>query len=393
MPDIAVIGGGASGIMAAITAAGLGCSVKICEKNDRTMKKLLATGNGRCNLTNKNITIDRYHGEIPEFPKTVLEKFTKDNTMELFYEMGLLCREEEDKIFPYSLRASSVIDILRLELDRLGVEVECSFDVKEIIPRKSVYEIVSWDGRHEFATAVIFSCGGKAAPSLGGGSSGYEILKKLGYNVTTLKPSIVQIKTETEAISGLKGVKAMANVSLGGKTEYGELLFTEYGISGPPAFSLSSYYGGEAVEIDFFPEIDKKDLFLLLKQKADLGLTGQELFTGLIHKNIALAIIKKAGVDTKNVTASALNAICEISKKFTLKTEGTMSWNNAQVTRGGISTAQVKEDTLESKKHPGLYITGEVLDVDGDCGGFNLQWAWSSGHVAGEAAAIKILKG
>ncbi len=393
MPDIAVIGGGASGLMAAITAARLGCNVVVYEKNDRIAKKLLATGNGRCNLTNKNITLDRYHGEVPEFPKTVLEKFTKDNTLEMFHEMGLLCRDEGDKIFPYSLRASSVIDILRLELDRLGVEIECSFDVKEIIPRKSVYEIVSWDGRHEFATAVIFACGGKAAPSLGGGSSGYEILKKLGYKVTPLKPSIVQIKTETDAISGLKGVKAMASVSLGKKIEYGELLFTEYGISGPPAFSLSSYYGEEAVEIDFFPEIDKKDLFLLLKQKADLGLTGQELFTGIIHKNIALAIIKKSGVDTKNVTASSISAICEISKKFTLKTEGTMSWNNAQVTRGGISTIEVKEDTLESKKHEGLYITGEVLDVDGDCGGFNLQWAWSSGYVAGEAAAIKILKG
>ena len=330
---------------------------------------------------------------MPEFPKTVLEKFTKDNTLELFYEMGLLCREEEDKIFPYSLRASSVIDILRLELDRVGVEIECSFDVKEIIPRKSVYEIVSWDGRHEFAQSVIFACGGKAAPSLGGGSSGYEILKKLGHKVTPLKPSIVQIKTETAAISGLKGVKCMASVSHGGKTEYGELLFTEYGVSGPPAFSLSSYYVGGEVRIDFFPDIDKKALFLLLKQKADAGLTGHELFTGLIHKNIALAIIKKAGVDVANASASSINTICEVSKNFALKTEGTMSWNNAQVTKGGISTTEVKEDTLESKKHDGLYITGEVLDVDGDCGGFNLQWAWSSGYVAGEAAAIKILKG
>lgn len=393
MPDIAVIGGGASGILAAITAARLGCSVAVYEKNDRILKKLLATGNGRCNLTNKNITIDRYHGQVPEFPKTVLEKFPKENTLELFYEMGLLCREEEDKIFPYSLRASSVVDILRLETDRLGVEIKCSFDVKEIIPRKSVYEVVSWDGRHEFAPAVIFSCGGKAAPSLGGGSSGYEILKKLGYKVTPLKPSIVQIKTETEAISGLKGVKAMASVSLGEKTEYGELLFTEYGISGPPAFSLSSYYSGEDVEIDFFPEFSKEQMFSAIKQKADYGLTGHELFTGLIHKNIALAIIKKSGVDAKNINTSSISAICEASKKFTLKTEGTMSWNNAQVTKGGISTNEVNEDTLESKKHEGLYITGEVLDVDGDCGGFNLQWAWSSGYVAGQAAAIKILKG
>lgn len=393
MPDIAVIGGGASGIMAAITAARLGCSVTVYEKNDRTMKKLLATGNGRCNLTNKKITPDRYHGGEPEFSKTVLEKFTKDNTLELFSEMGLVCREEEDKIFPYSLRASSVIDILRLELDRVGVNIECSFDVKEIIPRKSVYEIVSWDGRHEFATAVIFSCGGKAAPSLGGGSSGYEILKNLGYKITPLKPSIVQIKTETDAISGLKGVKCVANVSHSGKSEYGELLFTEYGISGPPAFSLSSYYNGADVEIDFFPEFTKEELFKIIKQKVDSGLTGAELFTGFLHKNIALAIIKKAGVDKGNVSASSISSICETGKKFTLKTEGTMSWNNAQVTRGGVSTKEVQKDTLQSKKHPGLYITGEVLDVDGDCGGFNLQWAWSSGYVAGEAAAVKILKG
>ncbi len=394
MPDIAIIGGGASGIMAAITAARLGCNVKIYEKNDRIAKKLLATGNGRCNLTNKNITIDRYHGNDVSFAAFALEKLTCDDTLNMFSQMGLLCREEEEgKVFPYSCRASSVLDILRLELDTLAVETECSFDVKEIIPRKSAYEIVSWDGRHEFSSKVIFACGGKAAPNLGGGSSGYEILKKLGHTVTELKPSIVQIKTETSAISGLKGVKCMAQVSHGGKSVFGELLFTEYGISGPPAFSLSSYYVGGEVKIDFFPDIEKKELFLLLKQKADAGLSGEGLFTGLIHKNIALAIIKKSGIDKENVSSGAINTLCDISKAFVLKTEGTMSWNNAQVTSGGILTKEIEKETMESKKHPGLYITGEVLDIDGDCGGFNLQWAWSSGYVAGEDAAIKIMKG
>ncbi len=394
MPDIAVIGGGASGLMAAITAARLGCNVKVYEKNDRIAKKLLATGNGRCNLTNKNITIDRYHGQRAGFPELVLKKFTCDDAINMFSEMGLLCREEEEgKIFPYSGRASSVLDILRLEMDSVGAMVECAFDVKEIIPRKTAYEIVSWDGRHEFAGKVIFAAGGKAAPNLGGGSSGYEILKKLGHTVTDLKPSIVQLKTETSAIAGLKGVKCMAQVTHGGKTQYGELLFTEYGISGPPAFALSSYYDGGEVTIDFFPDIEKKDLFLLIKQKADAGISGEKLFTGLLHKNIALAIIKKSGINSVALSPADINTICDTCKNFRLKTEGTMSWNNAQVTSGGISTKEVREDTLESKKCPGLYITGEVLDVDGDCGGFNLQWAWSSGFVAGSDAATQIMKG
>ena len=383
MPDIVVVGAGASGLTAAVCAARLGARVTLLEKNDRIGKKLLATGNGRCNLTNINITPDRYHGTDEDFPKAALSGFGAEDAESFFEGMGLFTRREaEGKVFPYCARASAVLDVFRMELEKLGVEIVCGFDVKEIFRRKTAFEIVSWDGQHLFSDRVIFAAGGKAAPNLGGGGSGYDILKKLGHKLTDLRPSIVQIKTDTDRISGLKGVKCEAKVSGFGKSYTGELLFTDYGISGPPAFSLSSYYrqNGE-ISIDFFPDIDEKSLYMRLREKADNIINPDNLFTGILHKNIAVAIIKQAGQGIKEIAA--------VCKDFRLRAEGTLSWNNAQVTAGGIVTRDVNPETFESLICPGLYITGEILDVDGDCGGFNLQWAWSSGYFAGTDAAVK----
>ena len=396
MADIAVIGAGASGLTAAVFAARMGATVAVFEKNDRIGKKLLATGNGRCNLTNINVAPDRYHGQDRDFYKYGLEAFGAQDAISFFEGLGLFTRvEDEGKVFPYCGRASAVLDVFRLEVERLGIDLCCGFDVKQIIKRKNTFEIVSWDGQHRFASKVIFAAGGKAAPDLGGGGSGYDILKNLGHASTPLRPSIVQLKTDKEGVAGLKGIKCQARVSMGKKSYEGELLFTDYGISGPPAFSLSSYYNEDqdSIVIDFFPDIDEKRLFMLLKDKADNITVPEHLFVGVVHKNIGMAIMKKANVSSKTTfSAGDINAICKAAKGYSLNLQGTLSWNNAQVTAGGISTKQVNPRTMESLKCPGLYITGEILDVDGDCGGFNLQWAWSSGYLAGTSCVAGLFE-
>ncbi len=396
MSDIAVIGGGASGITASIFASRMGASVTIFEKNSRIGKKLLLTGNSRCNLTNINTCFERYHGDDPDFCKPALESFDHNAAIDFFEDIGLLTKVEEGgKVFPYCDRASAVLDILRIECEKLGVDIKCDFDVKEIIKRKNCFEIISWGGQHEFAQKVIFSVGGMASPDLGGGSAGYDILKKLGHKSTPLRPSIVQLKTDTDAIKGLKGIKCQAKATLGDISYTGELLFCDYGVSGPPIFSLSSYYsGGEStLYLDLFPDIDEKKLFMLLKNKVDNNFEVDNLFIGLAHKNLGSAILKQAGIFTgESLTSEKLSKIAKTSKKFRLLVYSTQSWNNAQVTKGGIVTKEIDKYTMESLKCPGLYITGEILDIDGDCGGYNLQWAWSSGYLAGTNAAAKLFE-
>ena len=396
MSNIAIIGGGASGIIAAISAARQGAYVTIYEKNERIGKKILATGNGRCNLTNSKSCISDYHGEDTSFMQNTINTFWHRETIDFFSELGLLTKEEEGgKVYPYSDRATAVLDVLRAELKRCMVKTECKFDVSDIIKRKNAFEIVSYDGKHAFADKVIVSAGGKAAPNMGGGRSGYELLTKNGHHITELSPSIVQLKTDTSKIVGLKGIKCNASVRLGNNKYFGELLFTEYGVSGPPVFSLSSYYeesGTNTLEIDFFDKFSSEQIYRLLMNKIPLSDTLEDLFTGILHKNIASAIIKGCGFEKlsapcKDLTSREIQKICDVSKCFKLKVLGTQSWNNAQGTKGGIKTDEVDSISFMSKKIDGLYITGEILDIDGNCGGYNLQWAWSSGYIAGQHAA------
>jgi len=395
MSAIAIIGGGASGLIAAICGARNGSTVTIYEKNDRLGKKLIATGNGRCNLSNAYAGQDDYHGESTRFIQNAIESFWVEETLSFFSEIGLLTKTEDDgKIYPYCDRAGAVLDILRMELDRLGVTVNCGFDVESVIKRKTAFEIVSYDGRHEFADKVIVTAGGKAAPNLGGGGSGYDILKTLGHHITPLQPSIVQLRTDTAPIAGLKGVKCYARVSLGDTSYTGELLFTEYGVSGPPVFSVSSYLIEtplRELKIDFFDGYSENELFRIMMNKAEISNTVEELFTGILHKNIGRAILKKCGytdlTQSCSFKAKELRAICETAKCFTVDITGTQSWNNAQVTSGGVKTSEFNPESLMSLKCPGLYAAGEILDIDGNCGGYNLQWAWSSGYIAGTHAS------
>lgn len=390
---VAVIGGGASGLVSAIFAAQNGAGVTIYESGARVGRKILATGNGRCNMTNINADIKNYHGHNPEFILGVKNRFWVDETLEFFRMLGILTKvEDKGKVYPYSDQASSVLDVLRFKAEAEGVKIVTDFDVKAVTDS---FKLLAYDGRIEEADRIIVATGGKAAPNFGSNGTGYDILKSFGHRITELKPSLVQIKTETEVVRKLKGIKLMANVTLGENTEYGEVLFTEYGLSGPAVFNISSRLGSDkTISLDIMPEYSREDIYNMLIERISFNakLPLENFFVGMLNKRVGQALLKYIGAEPLSryaVTLSEkeISRICAAIKNWNFNITGTMSWNNAQTTRGGVVTDEFDPVTMQSKLKKGLYAAGEVLDIDGDCGGYNLQWAWSSGAVAGISAA------
>ncbi len=408
MKQVAVIGGGASGLAAAITAAKMGAAVTIYERGPRVGKKLLATGNGRCNISNRFCTIDRYHGGDTGFVLSAMEKFDLQSTEKFFGDMGLMLTELDDgKLYPRPLQASAVLDVLRMEIERLHVRAVCDCEIEEICLKGQGFTLWSKD-KSFFADAVILAAGGEASPQLGGTDSGYQLLRKLGHSITQRIPSIVQLKTDVTTIKPLSGMKIDGRARLfAGKKEvqsqFGEILFTDYGVSGPPIMQISGAAsrllceGKSAVlSLDLMPELEQKKLYFLLKSRAythpERSL--EEFFVGMLPKRLGQCAMKAVALTplSRQVSELAdgdLQALAAQLKDWRLIVKDTNGFRNAQVTAGGASVTEFQSQTMESKLVSGLYACGEVLDVDGDCGGFNLQWAWSSGRLAGLSAAEK----
>lgn len=398
--DIAVIGGGAAGIMAAISAAKRGGKVTIYERNDRIGKKILATGNGRCNLTNIDAKKENYYGKDTDFINNIESEFWTKETLDFFEEIGLVYKvEEKGKVFPYSDTAASVLDVLRFDLERRNVEIKYGFETENIKKQDDGFLITSYKGEKAKAKKVIITTGGKAAPASGSNGSGYRLLESFGHKTTNLFPSLVQIKLQEKDLKPLNGLKLSADVSVlvagkAVKKENGEVLFTEYGLSGPAIFAVSRMVGANknaVIEIDMMPEFGFNDLVDILKKHRAVMNSVDELFTGILHKRIGQVLIKntvdiKMNDDIKKLSDMDIKKIAEKIKSYRVKTAGTMSWNNAQVTAGGIETKDFDPTTMESKLIKGIFAAGEILDIDGDCGGYNLQWAWSSGYIAGKNA-------
>ncbi len=397
MKEIAIIGGGASGLMAAIAAKRKDNSVTVYERGKRVGRKILATGNGRCNMTNIYAGIDDYHGGDTGFMSYAAEHFWVGETIEFFSRLGVLTKVEDGgKVYPYSDSASAVLDVLRRAADGSGVETVCGFDVKTVERTKNgSFAVIGYSGQRKSADCVVVACGGKAAPDLGSCGAGYAILKQFGHTITELSPSLVQIKTDTEIVRKLKGIKIASSVRLGSFMADGELLFTDYGLSGPPIFSLSSRLGSEKyLLIDIMPEYSFSDVSDMLGARAKMlcDVPLEDFFTGMLNKRVGQAILKTAGAaplsrPSGSLAPQELKKIASAIKGWRFEIKGTMSWNNAQVTKGGADTSRFDPRTMESLLVRGLYACGEVLDIDGDCGGFNLQWAWSSGYIAGTSAA------
>ncbi len=402
---LAVIGGGASGLIAAIEAkrTNLQLDVVVVEKLDRVGKKILATGNGRCNYTNINAQTANYYGMDNSFVTYVLKEFTVDNTVNFFNQLGIFPREDkEGKLYPFSLQASSVLDALRLEVKRLGIEVINNFYVKEIKYNKKLFKLVSKNNDVVLADSVIAAGGGCASPSLGSDGSCFELLKSLGHSVTKIAPALVQLKTDVSQTKVLQGIKIYGNVSVieNGRnitSEYGEILFTDYGVSGPPVFQISAktaFKNNLSLSIDFMPEYNHKEIFDILEaRKESLSYTTMEnYFSGLLNKRLGNIIARRSSIEklsyrVSDLTTQTLWEFVSNIKDFKLDVKGTKGFNNAQVTAGGICTDEFDNFTLQSKVVKGLYACGEIMDIYGDCGGYNLQWAWSSGRLAGRSAA------
>ena len=400
--NIAVIGGGASGLFAAISAKNENTDVTIYEKEKRVGRKILATGNGRCNMTNTTASYNDYHSLDIKFIYPTIERFWVDQTLDFFENIGILWKEEDDgKVYPYSDTASAVLDVLRQKLEKSGVITECEFGVKKIKKQNNQFIIEDKNGNRKRADRVIIATGGMAGAQLGSDGSGYKILEGFGHKITKLYPSLVQIRTQTDTVKKLKGIKVNAKVSVGDKEKTGEVLFTDYGISGPPVFWLSSYIEGEKeIALDIMPEYSYTDISdMITKRVNTLGdIPLEDFFVGMLNKRVSQALLKHIGVEPLSRLASSLSrkeiqAISSIIKNFKLQIKGTSTWNNAQVTKGGADVSQFNADTMESKLVKGLYCCGEVLDVDGDCGGYNLQWAWSSGYIAGIYASGREMEG
>ncbi len=410
--QISIIGGGAAGLVAAIVAARNGSNVVIYERMNRVGKKILATGNGRCNMTNINLTAENLsciHGKNKEFASNVLKRFTVEDTINFFEVLGIAHKVEDGgKVFPMSNQAGSVLDVLKYEIEKLGVQVIYDVEIEEIIQNKNKFILKDINGEEYKCDKVIISTGGKSNPNLGSNGSGYELTKKLGHSIIKPFPALVQLKLESPFLKSVKGVKfdGQASIIVNNevlRTEEGELLFTDYGISGPPILQLSrksieslECKKNPTIKVDMFPNHTYEELLdlisLRLSYQYDRPLDFS--FIGLINKKLIPIILKEANIrnikrlcyETSN---KEIEKIVRLLKDWQFKIIGSQSWNHSQVTAGGVDLSQVNSETLESKLMPGIYIAGELLDIDGDCGGFNLQWAWSSGYVAGTEAAVK----
>lgn len=399
----AIIGGGASGLMAACTAAqrlGKG-SVVVLEGNAKPGRKLLATGNGRCNLTNLSIGAGCYHGA--PIPPALLAAFTGERIVDEFRRLGLLTRaDSQGRVYPSSLQAAAVVQVLCGACRRAGAELVCSFQAESLRPVRGGWLITAQDGQEVFAQRCVLACGGKASPKLSTGS-GYGLAKELGHTVTPLFPSLTGLQVPETLVKPLKGMRCKAKVSLyrDGRLagqESGEVIFGSRGISGVCVMNLSARLRegaakGYALSLDL---LESLPLAGLLEYWAELSLTqpelpAGELLAGAINLRVGQEIVKRLGLPPAaplaRLTPKNLRAAAKAVKEFQLPVKGPLGWDDAQATAGGIPLAQVDPGTMESLICPGLYITGELLDVDGDCGGYNLHWAWTTGLIAGRALA------
>ncbi len=384
---------------AAIAAAESGeHHVTVIERQARVGRKLLSTGNGRCNLTNTFAGAEHYHGEHASFADYALSVWPPERVLDFFASLGLMTvTEYGGRVYPLSNQATSVLDVLRFALEKPNISLLTGTTV-ESVRRKGRGFSLKWEGGGVDCDRLVVACGGCAGSKLGGVMDGYNLLKSLGHSRTSLYPSLTQIRTKPEIPRSMKGVKVQAGLRAvkGGKSlgsGSGDLLFADNGVSGTVVFELSRAVArageGVSMEVDFFESLDKGGVkkYLYARREARPLAPAKEIFSGALHSRVGLALCKYVGINPESecaaLKAAQIDALASAAKALRLEVTGVSGFESAQVTSGGISTAEFDEKTMESRIVPGLYACGEVLDIDGDCGGYNLQWAWASGLLAG----------
>lgn len=392
----AVIGGGAAGLMAACVLAKGGAEVTVLERQVRVGKKLLATGNGRCNFTNLNIDPSHYHGSFAGM-EAFLRRFTPERIMAEFAEMGVPgAADAQGRVYPASNTASSVLDALRLTLFERGGRERTGFEVSSVRPEKGGFTLRTADGDIERCQYLLVACGGAAAPKQGGVDGGYRILKQLGHEIAPVKPVIAPLNTDTASIKGLKGMRVRCKARLIDgdrevRTESGEALFTDYGLSGICIMQLARDVHAlqrPAVSLDLAEGFEETGMFARARMLGQRPL--EDFLNGLIQRRLGWNVLRAAGISdmsrqTSSLSRREISAIWRALRDFRVNVKSVCALESAQATAGGAHMSGFDEKTLMSKRVPGLFAAGEVCDVDGDCGGYNLHWAWSSALAAAEA--------
>ncbi|MFA7076698.1 MAG: NAD(P)/FAD-dependent oxidoreductase [Candidatus Izemoplasmatales bacterium] len=400
--DVIIIGGGASGIMAALSATDHGADVLIVEKNNRIGKKILITGNGRCNYTNITLTGKDYNH--PDFVNKIFDDFSFQETIDYFENLGIMAKiEGEGKVFPLSEQASSFLDVFLYELNIRKVVVETENEVISIIKKDNVFQINTNKNNNFFGKKVILSAGGKSMPGTGSDGSGYDLVKKYGHIITDVFPALVKVRLECPYLKQLSGVKINRQVDLLMheevlQSEQGDILFTNYGISGPTILELSRRINElilknkkPEIRIKLIQSISKSRIIERFNNFQDKEIS--QSLIGLVNKRFINVLLKESSIEKGNILVSDvpktnLFRLIDLLFDWRFKIINTLGFEDSQVTAGGIDLSNIDNCSLESKLVKGLYFTGELVDIDGKCGGYNLQWAWSSGYVAGKNASI-----
>lgn len=385
--QVIVVGGGAAGLTAGIMAAENGAAVTVLEQNEKPGRKICVTGNGRCNLTNQEMNWKKFHGESPEFTKSILSQFSLEDTLKFFDELGIVVTEKKGWLYPRGGQAKYVPELLLLKARSLKVKIKTREKVQKIYKEQELWKVQTEGWTYE-GDAVILANGSRASSVPGSDGSGYVLAENLGHHIIRPLPALTGLRANGSFFSAWAGVRTEGSVTLwidGTEilSETGEIQLTDYGISGIPVFQISGAAARAldqkkkvTVILNFLPEYSKEEVAELLeaREKRYPQFSGMERLLGLLPDKLCKVLLKQKDLD---------RAVTE----FPLEIRNTSGFEQAQVCTGGVDTAEINPETLESRIRRGVYFAGELLDIDGPCGGYNLQWAWSSGAVAGRHAA------